>query len=201
MNYPTFFNTIPNITLQDPLSNFLGTFEDGIVEFSYLDVVKSAGHSCPTVAGAYITTLKGLEALYGDETPTRGNIAVSLKDDMQEGVTGVIANVITQITGATELSGFKGLNGKFARHSLMHFNADINGAVEFKRLDNNKSVTVSYDHSSIAGNPKMQELMGKMMQEVATEDEKLEFGQIWQQRVSNIFDRADDVVFINKENV
>jgi len=40
MNYPTFFNNTPSVTLRDPLSKFLGTFEDGIVEFSYLDVVQ-----------------------------------------------------------------------------------------------------------------------------------------------------------------
>jgi len=197
MNYPTFFNNIPSITLKDPLSNFLGTFENGEVEFSYLDVVKSAGHSCPTVAGAYITTLKGLEALYGAETPTRGNISVSLKNDMQEGVTGVISNVITQITGATELSGFKGLNGKFARNNLMSFNAEINGAVEFKRLDTNKTVTVTYDHSTVAGNPKMQELMGKLMQGVATPEEKKEFGNLWQSRVEAIFNSIDEVVTVS----
>ncbi len=197
MNYPAFFNNIETITLQDPLSDFLGTFENGEVEFSYLDVVKSAGHSCPTVAGAYITTLKGLEALYGDETPIRGNIAVSIKNDMQEGVTGVISNVITQITGATELSGFKGLNGKFARNNLMNFNADINGAVEFKRLDNNQSITVSYDHSTIAGNPKMQELMGKLMQGIATPEEKKEFGELWQNRVEAIFNSIDEVITVS----
>ena len=197
MNYPTFFNNIPSITLKDPLSNFLGTFENGEVEFSYLDVVKSAGHSCPTVAGAYITTLKGLEALYGAETPTRGNISVSLKNDMQEGVTGVISNVITQITGATEHSGFKGLNGKFARNNLMSFNAEINGAVEFKRLDTNKTVTVTYDHSTVAGNPKMQELMGKLMQGVATPEEKKEFGNLWQSRVEAIFNSIDEVVTVS----
>jgi len=196
MNHPTFFNNIETITLQDPLSDFLGTFENGEVEFSYLDVVKSAGHSCPTVAGAYITTLKGLEALYGDEIPTRGNIAVSIKNDMQEGVTAVISNVITQITGATELSGFKGLNGKFARNNLMNFNANINGDVEFKRLDNNKSVTVSYDHSSVPGNPKMQELMGKLMQGVATPEEKKEFGELWQSRVEAIFNSIDEVITV-----
>jgi hypothetical protein len=199
MNYPNFFNTITTIKLQDPLSDFLGTFEDGIVEFSYLDVVKSAGHSCPTVAGAYLTTLKGLEALYKNEIPTRGNIAVSIKNDMQEGVTGVISNVITQITGATELSGFKGLNGKFARHNLMHFNADIDGAVKFTRLDNNKSVTISYDHSSVAGNPKMQELMGKLMQGVATTEEKKEFGELWQERVEAIFNNIDKVISIKED--
>ena len=197
MNYPTFFNNVPTIKLQDSLSDFLGTFENGAVEFSYLDVVKSAGHSCPTVAGAYITTLKGLEALYGAETPIRGNISVSLKNDMQEGVTGVIANVITQITGATELSGFKGLNGKFARNNLMVFNAEINGAVEFKRLDTNKTVTVTYDHSSVAGNPKMQELMGKLMQGAATPEEKKEFGELWQSRVEAIFNSIDEVITVS----
>ena len=54
------------------LASFLGAFEDGIIEYSYLDVVKSAGHSCPTVLGAYLMTLKGLEALYKDEIPKRG---------------------------------------------------------------------------------------------------------------------------------
>ena len=196
-NYPAFFNNLPTIKLQDPLSDFLGTFENGEVEFSYLDVVKSAGHSCPTVSGAYLTTLKGLEALYGDETPIRGNIAVSLKEDMKEGVTGVIANVITQITGATEDSGFKGLNGNFARNNLMAFNSDISAAVEFKRLDSNKTVTVSYDHSSIPGNPKMQELMGKLMQGTATPEEKKEFGQLWQSRVEAIFNSIDEVITVS----
>jgi hypothetical protein len=61
MNHPSFFDTIEKIKLQDPLSAFLGTFENGLIEFSYQDVVKSAGHSCPTVAGAYICTLEGLK--------------------------------------------------------------------------------------------------------------------------------------------
>ncbi|HHD80901.1 MAG TPA: hypothetical protein ENK99_04795 [Campylobacterales bacterium] len=78
MTYPNFFNDTPTITLRDPLSNFLGTFEDGIIEFTYLDIVKSAGHSCPTVSGAYLSTLKALEALYPNEIPTRGGIEVFL---------------------------------------------------------------------------------------------------------------------------
>lgn len=196
MTYPNFFNDTPTITLRDPLSNFLGTFEDGIIEFTYLDIVKSAGHSCPTVSGAYLSTLKALEALYPNEIPTRGGIEVSLKGDMQQGVIGVISNVITQITGATELSGFKGLNGKFARNNLMHFNADIDGEIEFKRLDNGKSVTVSYDPSSIQGNPKQKELMMKLMQGVATPLEAIKFGKIWQERVENIFKRANEVITI-----
>ncbi len=197
MNYPTFFNTLPTITLQDPLSAFLGTFEEGIVEFNYLDIVKSAGHSCPTVAGAYLTTLKGLEALYPEEIPQRGGISVEVKDDVNNGVTGVITNVITQITGATEITGFKGINGNFSRNNLMKFNAKITSPIKFTRLDTNQSVEVNYDPSSIKSDPKQQELMGKIMQGNANQEEKKEFGILWQQRVQKIFEAKDSVITIN----
>ncbi len=194
MNYPKFFDAVQSIKLQDPLSNFLGSLENGDVEFNYLDIVKSAGHSCPTVMGAYLTTLKGLEALYGSQTPIRGNISVEIQDDVANGVTGVISNVITQITGATDISGFKGINGNFARNNLMKFNANITSAIKFKRLDTNQSVEVNYNPSSVAGNPKQQELMGKIMKQVATNEEKKEFGILWQQRVKAIFLAVDDVI-------
>ena len=197
MSYPDFFKNTPTITLKDPLSDFLGSLTDGIVEFTYLDIVKSAGHSCPTVAGAYLSTIKGIEALYGDEMPIRGDISISLKDNSQKGVTGVISSVITQITGATETTGFKGLNGNFARHNLMEFNANIESELLFTRLDTGASVSVNYDPNSVAGNPKIQGLMGKMMQGIATKEEKLEFGKVWQERVSDIFDRADEVISVN----
>jgi len=199
MNYPAFFDNTPTITMSDPLSDFLGTFKEGVVQFSYLDIVKSAGHSCPTVSGAYLSTVKALEALYPNgERPIRGNIFVSFKSNPLEGVAGVIANVVSQITGATETSGFKGLNGKFARNNLMEFNADIATEMTFKRLDTGKSVAVSYDPSSVGGNPKMQELMGKLMQGVASAEEKKEFGELWQNRVEAIFQHQNEVITVKE---
>ncbi len=66
MNYPKFFDDIEPIRLRDELSNFLGTFEDGVIEFSYLDVVKSAGHSCPTVGRGISCHKRGTkEAIWG----------------------------------------------------------------------------------------------------------------------------------------
>ena len=197
MKYPDFFNTIETIKLKDKLSNFLGTFENGIVEFSYLDVVKSSGHSCPTVAGAYILCLKGLKALYKDETPQRGEIFVSFKEDSHEGVTGVIASVATHITGATESLGFKGLNGNFARIELMKFNDNINSSIKLQRLDTGKSVELTYNPSSIPSNPKQQELMQKIMSNSATVEEKNEFGIVWQQRVKDIFNNINKVVKVS----
>jgi hypothetical protein len=197
MIYPEFFNKVETIKLQDQLSNFLGTFKDGIVEFSYLEIVKSAGHSCPTVAGAYLLALEGLKALYPDgELPQRGEIHVSFKEDANEGVAGVIGNVLTHITGATTTSGFKGIGGNFVRHDLMSFNADISSSIKLQRLDNGKSIEVIYNPSSIAGDPLQQQLMQKIMQGVATPEEKITFGQLWQQRVENILNNISKVITV-----
>jgi len=196
MNYPDFFNTIETIKLQDPLSNFLGTFENGQVEFSYLDVVKSAGHSCPTVAGAYILTLEGLKELYKDETPIRGEIQVSFKESSNDGVAGVIANVVTQITGATETFGFKGLNGNFVRHDLMQFNDNINSSIKLQRLDTGKTVELIYNPSQISQDPQVGSLMQKIMQNNATEEDRKLFGQLWQKRVEAIFQNISKVITI-----
>lgn len=194
MTYPDFFNEIETIKVKDPLSSVLGAFTNGEYEFSYLDIVKSAGHSCPTVAGAYLLALVGLKALFPDEIVSRGNIQVEFKEAIEDGVAGVISNVISQITGATEKSGFKGLNGKFARHSLMKFKANIDASVRFTRLDNQQSITLIYDPSSIAPSPEMQPLMAKMMQGTANPDELKQFGELWQDRVKRIFQNTDTVI-------
>ncbi|PHR57536.1 MAG: hypothetical protein COA44_05725 [Arcobacter sp.] len=185
MNYPNFFDTIPSINLQDPLSAILGTFEKGELEISYLDVIKGSGHSCPTVSGAYLMTFHALKALFPEGVALRGSIKVDFKEDMQEGTTGVVSNVISYITGATDKSGFKGLNGKFARHSLMSFNQDL-PSLRFTRTDTNKSVDVFYDPTSIKVEPRQMQLMKAIMQGSASQEEKQEFGELWQDRVKRI---------------
>jgi len=196
MKYPQFYNEVETIQVQDKLSHVLGTFSNGLYEFNYTDIVKSAGHSCPTVAGAYLMTQEALKKLYIDTIPVRGDIKVEFKEDLTDGVAGVIANVITQITGATDKSGFKGLNGKFARHSLMNFNSDINSSARFTRVDTNQSVDVYYNPSSIKPSPDMQPLMQKIMQNQATKDDIETFGKLWQDRVKKIFENSDEVIVV-----
>ena len=196
MEYPKFFNDIESITLRDELSNFLGTFKDGIIEFTYLDIVKSAGHSCPTVAGAYLSTREALKKLYKDELPKRGEIRVDFKESQTDGVIGVIAQVITNITGATSDFGFKGINGKFNRTNLLFFNQNIDSEIKFTRLDSGESVEVTYNPKSIKPNPKQIELFQKAMQGVATNEELEEFGKLWQSRVEEIFNNVEKVLII-----
>jgi len=186
MEYPNFYTKIETIRLYDPLSDFLGAFTDGIIEINYLDCVKLAGHSCPTVAGAYLMALQGLKALYPDSLPQRGSIRVSIKEERSEGVTGVVGNILSFITGAGDESGFKGVQGNFGRNDLLMYNAPITSEVMFTRIDTNESVSVSYDPSSIPADEKMRPLMAKILQNIASYDEKQTFKTLWQNRVEKI---------------
>ena len=197
MNYPRFFDEVEAIRLKDPLAEILGAFANGEYEISYLEVVKGAGHSCPTVAGAYLMTLHALKALYPDSRALRGDIEVFFKESLEDGVAGVIGNVISYITGATDKSGFKGLGGKFARHSLMHFESDIGEAsARFCAKSSGKCIDVIYDPSSIPADASMQPLMQRIMQGAASQEEKNRFGELWQERVAKIFANSDKVITI-----
>jgi len=183
MKYPEFFDKIETVELYDDLSEFLGAFEDGKVVVSYLDCVKLAGHSCPTVAGAYLMTLLGLKELYSDTLPQRGSIKVELKASEVEGVSGVIGNVISYIVGGAGIGGFKGMMGHFSRDNLIKYEANIPLDVRLTRLDTEESVDISIDTSCVPGNPAMKPLMQKALQGLASQEEKDEFKKLWQQRV------------------
>lgn len=186
MKYPDFYNEVQPIRLYDALSDFLGAAEEGEVEMSYLDCVKLAGHSCPTVAGAYLMALKGLAVLYPQGLPERGNLHVAMKEDEKEGVTGVIANVISFIVGASGVGGFKGIQGNFSRNNLVAFNKPMQGEVTLTRLDTNQSVSLSYNPSMVPGDKNMMPLMGKCLGKTASQEEQKLFGKLWQERVSKI---------------
>ena len=201
VQYPNFYTKIEPLKLYDPLSDFLGAFNDGIIEINYLDCVKLAGHSCPTVAGAYIMTLHGLNALYPDSLPQRGSITVSIRDDRSKGVAGVIGNIISFITGASDEAGFKGIQGNFSRNNLLTYNEPIVGEVKFTRIDTAESVIISYDPSSIPADEKMKPLMMKTLQKIASDEEKQTFQILWQKRVENILlsrDLWNSIITIQK---
>ena len=91
-HFPEFFEQAPTLTVQDALAEFLGAAEEGIMQYRYADAVRLCGHSCPTVAGAYLMTLKGLKALYGSDLPQRGGIEAAMQgaaDDGDEAATVV----------------------------------------------------------------------------------------------------------------
>ncbi|MEA3490414.1 MAG: FmdE family protein [Campylobacterota bacterium] len=203
MNYPSFFDQVEPISLQDPLSNFLGAFIDGKLEITYLDCVKLAGHSCPTVAGAYLMALQGLKSLYSDSLPQRGYIKVEMRESETEGVTGVVCNTISFIAGAGGAGGFKGLQGNMSRNDLISYGADITCEVRLTRIDSGASVELDYNPSTIPPSPQMLPLMKKMMQQMASDEERVAFGMLWQERVEKILlsrESWDQMITIEKKD-
>ncbi len=193
MNYPDFFDKTEHITLKDDLGAFLGTTDDGIIDISYLEITKMAGHSCATVSGAYLMALKGLKALYGDDIPVRGEIKVELRETLADGNTGVVGCVLSNITGATSDFGFGGIQGKFNRRGLLFYGADIELNVRFTRLDSDKSVEVGYSPQKVI---QPRDILMSAIGPEATEESKKAFPKRWQEMVKIIFDNADSVIEI-----
>ena len=51
-----FFAEVEPLQMWEPFAQTLGVFkqEAAVMEYGFLDVVKMAGHACPTTAGAYL---------------------------------------------------------------------------------------------------------------------------------------------------
>ena len=193
MAFPEFFAHIPAITLRDPLAELLGAAEGGLIEYRFADAVKLAGHSCPTVAGAWLMTARALRALYGGEIPLRGNIKVALREELESGVSGVIASVAGLLTGAAGAGGFKGLGGRHSRRNLLQFGvAGVDGMV-FTRVDTNDAVDCTLRLEKVPADPRLGNLLGAILDGVADGEATRLFGELWQDRVRRILiDHADD---------
>lgn len=193
MNYPDFFDAVPKIVLYDPLAEFLGAAEGGMLHYGYFDAVRLAGHSCPTVASAYWMTYRALAALYPGATPQRGDLLVEFSQDSTSGVTGVIANVVSMLTGATADNGFKGIAGRFNRCNKLFFAVEMPGEIRFTRLDTNQTVNTVANLQRVPASPRMPALIASCLGGSATPDEAAEFRQLWQDRVRRILlDHGDD---------
>jgi len=193
MQTPAFYSQVRSLTVYDPLAEFLGAAENGRIEYRYIDAVKLAGHSCPTVAAAYWMTLKGLANLYPDSLPQRGGIRTEFREDMLSGVTGVIANVVAMLTGATHDTGFKGIGGRFDRRELLYFSASVAEEIRFTRLDTGQAVDVAARLQRVPFAPQTSELMQKCLAGSATPEETARFRTNWQARVrALLLDHGDD---------
>ena len=202
MSFPEFFARIPSITLRDPLAELLGAAEGGLIEYGFADAVKLAGHSCPTVAGAWLMTVRALQALYGDEIPERGNIAVAVHEDLDSGVAGVMASIATLLTGATGDGGFKGLGGRYSRRNLLQFGVAGIAGMAFTRLDNNAAVDCTLRLDLVPPDPRMGSLLPAVVRGAADEAERKLFGELWQDRVKRILiDQANHPEIVKIERL
>ena len=201
MQTPAFFDQVPTIVLYDALAQTLGAVHDGLIEYRYLDAVKLAGHSCPTVAGAWLMARAALARLYPGQTPHRGEVRVAMRGPHDEGVVGVIASVAGLVTGAAGSSGFQGLAGRHARRDLLTYGVPMRGEMRFTRMDNGQSVEVSH-HPTAAPRPAdLRVQMQAALSPGASSAQREAFAHTWQGWVrAMLIDHADDPALITIED-
>ncbi|HEU0186620.1 MAG TPA: hypothetical protein VFR06_01870, partial [Gallionellaceae bacterium] len=122
-----------------------------------------------------------------------GDIRVEFSQDSTSGVTGVIANVVSMLTGAMSDNGFKGIGGRFDRRKRLFFAVDMQGEIRYTRLDTKQTVQLTVNLQRVPASPRLPGLMASCIANTATPAEIAEFRQLWQERVRSILlDHRDD---------
>ena len=197
MRVPAFFEEVCEITVQDPLAHLLGAAEHGRIEYRYVDAVKLTGHSCPTVATTWLMTAKALARLYPEAPPARGNIKVEMRGAQDEGTEGVSAMIAGLITGAAGAAGFKGIARRHDRRNLLEFGAPIRGRMRFTRLDTQRAVEVDYHPERVPMPPDMKALMANATAPNASDAARRTLARGWQAWVKSILiDHRDDPLLV-----
>jgi hypothetical protein len=143
-------------------------------------------------------THRALRSLYPESLPERGGIRVDVREQRTAGVAGVMAAVVTLITGATEDTGFCGIGGHFNRRHLLHFGQQLSfGDFRFTRIDSGKAIEVCARPDRVAGDPRIGVLMPRCLNGQASDEEQILFRELWQARVSRLLlEHADDASVI-----
>jgi hypothetical protein len=145
------------------------------------------------VAGAYGLTRLALGALYGASLAERGGVQVTLRDEASTGVAGVVASVVSLLTGACADTGFKGLAGRFERRGLLAFGVEQAWELRFARRDGGARVDAAVNLRAVPADPQMMPLMQRCLAGTADEEETRLFRSLWQDRVRRILlEHGDD---------
>jgi len=201
-NRPNWCVEYPNsepIRIRDPVAEALTVLAPGDpFEISYADVVKAAGHSCPTAAGAFRMAQLGLAALYPHELPIRGDIEVTAAGPKDDPAYGVMARIVSYVTGAAEEDGFGGLAGGYGdRQHRLHFGDadadDTDPTFRFERTDTGEAVRVVYHVGDVPGAGPATQYLRKLIDGTATDEERAAFADAWHGRVRAVL--TDDGLF------
>ncbi len=135
------------LLIREPFAEYLKATES---EYSFaitlLDIVRFAGHACPSMIGAFLIAKVATRYLFPDEIVLRGDVQIATLNSIESGATGPIFNVFSMVFGAWGASGFGGLSGQFRRRDLLEFeNQHVpSGAFRFQRLSTGKTIDVYY---------------------------------------------------------
>ncbi len=190
------------LVVRDPFLEFLGLVHPGeTIAVTFAELVKAAGHLCPTVAGAYLILRHGLAALYGEEPAVRGNVRVTAYGGPEDFGYGPIAQLVNLVVGAAPDTGFAGLGpGLFRRRDLFVFKRhDIRrNEFDFERLDTHRAVHVTYEPAAIPPPAGLHASIGPALSEAATPEDLARFRTLWLRRVQDILAADGGVVRVSE---
>jgi hypothetical protein len=187
------------IRIRDPVAEALGVLEPGEpFVVTYEDVVKAAGHSCPTASGAYRIAQLALDALYPDSHPVRSEIEVLVAGPRDDATYGVMSRLISFVTGAAQEDGFGGLAGGYGdRRNLLTFEAfepdSAAPTFRFRRTATDETAEVTYHVSEVPdGGPALGNLQ-QIIDGTASEEDRELFAEVWHGRVQAVL--SDNSLF------
>lgn len=187
------YDDVETIRVRDPVAEVLGVrASDEPFEITYGDVVKAAGHSCPTAAGAFRIAGLGLDALYPDTLPVRGDIWVRVGGPRDETAYGVTGRLLSYVTGAAGEDGFGGLPGGFgARRGLLTYESVEGTGVTVELANADAAVAVSYDVASVPPLGEAKRHLPDVVDGSADPAALDEFRTAWHRRVDAVMDNDD----------
>jgi len=194
-NWTVDYEDVEPIRLRDPVAEALAVLdpEEPFV-VSYADVVKAAGHSCPTAAGAFRIAQVGLDALYPDSLPVRGEVEVTAGGPKSDPSYGVASRLVSYITGAAGEDGFAGLAGDYGgrKNTLTYGDIEADGvAFRFERTDTGDAVQVTYHTSRVPAAGSATQNLPKLIEGTATDEERAAFADAWHGRVQAVLTDDD----------
>jgi hypothetical protein len=187
------------IRIRDPVAEALAVLDPGDpFVVTYEDVVKAAGHSCPTASGAYRIAQLGLDALYPDEFPVRSEVEVLAAGPRDDATYGVMGRLISNVTGAAQEDGFGGLAGGYGdRQNMLAFDTfdpdSADPTFRFRRSDTDETVEVTYHVGDIPGGGPALGNLQQIIDGTASEEDRELFADAWHGRVRAVL--SDDSLF------
>lgn len=191
------YDDVATIEIRDPVAEVLGVLPDGEpFEIAYEDVVRIAGHSCPAASGAFRVAERGLEALYPDDYPVRSQVAVDVGAPRDEHPAGVIARIVSYVTGAAGPDGFGGLAGGYGgRANLLTYGRREGAGLRFgfQRTDTDDAVEVAYFLDQVPEGGQGMANLPAVVDGSASREDRDAFEAAWHARVEAVL--TDDSLF------
>lgn len=201
-NWTVEYENVDPVRIRDPVAEALAVLKPGDpFVIRYEDVVKEAGHSCPTAAGAFRIAQLGLDRLYPDEHPVRGDIEVTAGGPRDDSTYGVMSRIVSYITGAAEEDGFGGLAGGYGgrKHLLQFDESDrVDPTFSFQRTDTGDAVRVTYHVGDVPDAGPATQYLHKLIDGTATDEERAAFAEAWHGRVRAVL-TDDDLFTVSRE--